>query len=178
MDWTKLPLEPHHLGVPSSVSKTISMPMVRSVQTVHLSCTNANTISKQIKIRFHGTQRHLGVPSGASNTIFELTVCLTQTVHQSCIKSSTISKQTELNLHLSLITKESHQVRPKQFLCLWYIQGKPWTNVALTLTLSPNGLKRDFTRPTSLKRSIGCVQNYLWANGKFSANRAPILRQD
>jgi hypothetical protein len=35
-DQNELPLEPHHLGVTSVVSKTISKPMVRSAQTVHL----------------------------------------------------------------------------------------------------------------------------------------------
>jgi hypothetical protein len=51
-DRTKLPLEPCHLGVPPSVSKMISMPMVCSVHTVHLSCTDTNTVSKRTKTRF------------------------------------------------------------------------------------------------------------------------------
>jgi hypothetical protein len=55
MDRTELPLEPRHLGVPSSASKTISMPTVCSVQTVHQSCTDTNTISKRTKMRFHRT---------------------------------------------------------------------------------------------------------------------------
>jgi hypothetical protein len=55
MDRTKLPLEPRHIGVPSSASKTISMPMVCSVQTVHLSCTDTSTVSKRTKTRFHTT---------------------------------------------------------------------------------------------------------------------------
>ena len=38
---------PRHLGVPSDASKRISKPMVGLAQTVHLSCTNTNTISKQ-----------------------------------------------------------------------------------------------------------------------------------
>jgi hypothetical protein len=50
---TELPLEPRHLGVPSSVSKTISMPMVCSVQTMHLSCTDTKTVPKCTKMRFH-----------------------------------------------------------------------------------------------------------------------------
>jgi hypothetical protein len=85
-DWTELPLDHRHQGVPSSASKTISIPMVCSVQTMHLSHTDTNTISKR--------------------------------------------------------------------------------------------LKRASTRPTSLTSSIGCVQNYLWAYGTFSANSAPILHQD
>jgi len=31
-------------------------------------------------------------------------------------------------------------VRPKLYLSLWYVQRKPCTNLALTLTPSPNGL--------------------------------------
>jgi hypothetical protein len=55
MDRTELPLEPRHLGVPLSASKTIYMPMVCSMQTVYLSCTDTNTVSKQTKTRFHMT---------------------------------------------------------------------------------------------------------------------------
>ena len=40
-------LEPGHLGVPSAPSKTISEPMVRSAQTVHLTSVKVSTISKQ-----------------------------------------------------------------------------------------------------------------------------------
>jgi hypothetical protein len=52
---TELPLEPCHLGVLSSASKMISMPMVCSVQTMHRCCTDTNTISKWTKMRFHTT---------------------------------------------------------------------------------------------------------------------------
>ena len=37
------------------MSKTIFEPIVRLAYTVHLSCTNTNTISKQIETRFHMT---------------------------------------------------------------------------------------------------------------------------
>jgi hypothetical protein len=55
MDRTELPLKPRHQGVPSSASKMISIPMVCSVQNVHLSCFDTNTISKRSKTRFHTT---------------------------------------------------------------------------------------------------------------------------
>jgi hypothetical protein len=42
----ELPLEARHLGVPSGASKAIYEPMVRLAQTVHLSCTDTNTVSK------------------------------------------------------------------------------------------------------------------------------------
>jgi hypothetical protein len=55
IDRTELPLKPRHLGVPSGVSKMICMPLVCSVQTVLLSCTDTNTVSKWTKTRFHMT---------------------------------------------------------------------------------------------------------------------------
>jgi hypothetical protein len=84
-DRTELPLEPRHLGVPSSASKMISMPMVRSLQTLHLSCTDTNTMSKWTKTRFHTThityEFHRVRPK-----LF---------MHLSFVKISTISKRTE-----------------------------------------------------------------------------------
>jgi hypothetical protein len=55
MNWIKHQHEPHHLGVPSDVSKMISEPMVCLVQTVHLSCTDTNTFTKWTKMIFHMT---------------------------------------------------------------------------------------------------------------------------
>jgi hypothetical protein len=55
MDQNEVPLEHHHLGVPSGASKMISESMVRSVQTMHLFCTDANSISNQTETRFHMT---------------------------------------------------------------------------------------------------------------------------
>jgi hypothetical protein len=47
--------DPRHLGVPSGASKMIYGAMVRLVQTVYLSCTETNTISKWTKTRFYMT---------------------------------------------------------------------------------------------------------------------------
>jgi hypothetical protein len=44
-DRNEVPLEPRHLVVPSGVSKMISEPMVCLGQTMHLSCTDTNTVS-------------------------------------------------------------------------------------------------------------------------------------
>jgi hypothetical protein len=46
MDRNELPHEPRHLRVPSGVSKRISDLVERVAQTVHLSCTDANTVTK------------------------------------------------------------------------------------------------------------------------------------
>jgi hypothetical protein len=51
----RAPPDPRHLGVPSSVSKMICEPMVHLMQTEHLSCTDANTVSKHIETRFYMT---------------------------------------------------------------------------------------------------------------------------
>jgi hypothetical protein len=51
----ELSLEPHHLGVSSRASKTISEPMVCSAQTVRLSCVKIGTISKSNETRFYMT---------------------------------------------------------------------------------------------------------------------------
>ena len=51
MDRNKIPLEPHHLGVPSGASEMISESFL--AQTVHLSSIDTNTISKQTETRFH-----------------------------------------------------------------------------------------------------------------------------
>jgi hypothetical protein len=52
---SELPLDPHHLGVPSGAPKMISKPIARSMQTVHLSCVEISTISKWTKVSFHLT---------------------------------------------------------------------------------------------------------------------------
>jgi hypothetical protein len=49
-------LEPHHLGVSLGASKMISEPIVCLMQTMHLSCTETNTVSKRTRTRFHMTQ--------------------------------------------------------------------------------------------------------------------------
>jgi hypothetical protein len=55
MDQNKLLVEPCHQGVPWGLYKTISEPVVRLAQTVHLSCIDKNTIVKRTDTRFHRT---------------------------------------------------------------------------------------------------------------------------
>ena len=66
MDRNELLLDPRHLGVPSDASKMISEPVVRSVQTMHLSCVETNTMSKWTKTSFH----YLGVPFWCAQSDF------------------------------------------------------------------------------------------------------------
>jgi hypothetical protein len=55
MEWNKIQHDPHHLGVPSGVSKMTSKPMVHFAQTVHRSCTDTNPVSKRNEKRFDMT---------------------------------------------------------------------------------------------------------------------------
>jgi hypothetical protein len=55
MDRNEIPYDPGHLGVLSGVSKAIFEPVVRSAQTVHLSCVKNRTISKQTEMSIHLT---------------------------------------------------------------------------------------------------------------------------
>jgi hypothetical protein len=63
-------------------------------------------------------------------------------------------------------------------LSLWYVWRKQCTNLAPTLTLSPNIPKWDSAWPTSPRSSIRCVQTNFEVCGMFGINCAPILRQD
>jgi hypothetical protein len=55
MDRNEILHDPRHLGVPSGVSKMISEPTVHLAQTVDLSCTDTNTISKRTETRLYMT---------------------------------------------------------------------------------------------------------------------------
>jgi hypothetical protein len=89
----------------------ISQPLVRSVETVHLSCVKISTVSKQIELLLE--PRHLGEPLGVSKMIFEPMVYLVQIVHLSFTDTSTVSKRTKMIFHLTQITYEFHRVRLK-----------------------------------------------------------------
>jgi hypothetical protein len=52
IDQNEIAHDPRHLGVPSGASKTISKHVVRSVQTMHLSCVKISTISKWTESSF------------------------------------------------------------------------------------------------------------------------------
>ena len=102
---------------------------------------------------------HIGVPSGASNTISEPMVRSAQTVHRSCVKISTISKLTKTSFQLSFVTYEYHQVRPKQYMSLWYVWRKTVHLSCTNTNTFSKRTERDSTCTTSPRSSIGCFQN-------------------
>ena len=67
MDRSKIPYDTRHLGVPLGASKLISKHMVRSMQTVQLSCIKISTISEQTRSSLQPFQ--LRAPLDASKMV-------------------------------------------------------------------------------------------------------------
>jgi hypothetical protein len=80
----------------------ISLPMVRSTQTVHLSCVKIRTISKWTELSLE--RRHLRRTSAASEMISEPMVRLVQIVRLSCTDTNTASKRKEVRFHMTQVT--------------------------------------------------------------------------
>jgi hypothetical protein len=100
MAQNEFPHDPHHVGVPFGVPKMISVPVVHSAQTVHLSSAEINTLQMDHNM-FPFDPRHVGVPSGVPKMIFfHAMVHLPQTVHLSYTEIETISKWIEMSFHL------------------------------------------------------------------------------
>jgi hypothetical protein len=103
MDQNELPFEPRHIGLPYGASKMISGPVVRLVKTVHLSCTETNSLQIDRNEILHDPS-HLGVPLGASKMISKAMVRLAQTVDLSCTNTNTTSKRTEMRFYMTHVS--------------------------------------------------------------------------
>jgi hypothetical protein len=149
-DWIELPLEPHQLGVPSCASKMISVPVVRSAQTMQLSCVKNSAISNEL------SQASTWASSPRSNigcvqNHFWAYGMFSTNLHLSCTDTNTISKWTKTRFHMTHVTLEFHWVRPKWFLRLWYVRYKPCTYLTSRLAISLNGLDRGSTWASSAR---------------------------
>jgi hypothetical protein len=177
MDQKELPLDEYHLGVPSSVPKNISKPMVCSVQTMHLSCIETNTISKRTKTSFHLTN-------------------VTKKSHQVCLKRFPCPWYIRYKLYTCLAPRLILSLNRPKWTSTWHTSHrssigcaqnyfhnhgtfgpKPCTYLVLRLALSPNGSKWASTWPTSPSSTIEWTQNDFHAHGTFGANHAPMLRR-
>jgi hypothetical protein len=155
----------------------ISQPMVRSAQTLHLSCVKISTISNELnqastwasspRSTIRSIQNNFGA-NGMFSTI----------LHLSWTDTSTIYKWTKMRFHTTHVTLEFHQVHPKRFLSLWYVRHRPCNYLASSLALSSNGLNRASTWASSPRCTIVCVQNDFCGYSTLGTNRAPILCQD
>jgi hypothetical protein len=78
--------------------------MVRSMQTVHLSCVEISTISEKDQNKLPLKPHHLVVALGVSKKISEHIVRLAQTMHLTCTEPNTISKWEEERFHMTHVT--------------------------------------------------------------------------
>ena len=154
----------------------ISVPMVPSVRTVHLSCVKISTISKRTEISFHLISSHRSTIGCVQNDFWTYGTFGANHAPILC-QDYTIFKWAKMSYHLSFVTLEYHWVHPKWFLSLWYVWHKQCTYLALILTLYPNRPKRDSTWASSPRSTIGCMQNDFWAYGTFGTDRAHILHK-
>jgi hypothetical protein len=102
-------------------------------------------------------------------------VSLAQTMYKSCTDTNNVSKRTETWFHMTHVTLEFHQERPKLFMSLWYVWHKLCTYLASRLALSPNGPIQASSWATSPRSTICCVQNDFWAYGTFSGKPCTYL---
>jgi hypothetical protein len=152
----------------------ISKTMVRSAQTVNMSCIKISTISKRIQMSFHLSliteEYHWVRPKWL--------LSLWYIRRKPC---------TYLESRLALSPNRPKWVStwassPRRTVeCVqndFYIWRKLCTHLTLIITLSHNRPKWDLTWSTSPRSSIGCDKNNLRAYGTLSINNAPILRHD
>jgi hypothetical protein len=130
-----LPLDPRHLGVPSSVFKTIFEPMVCLTQTVLLSCTDANTISLWTETRFNKTHvteefRQVHPKQFSSLWYFHCKPC-TYLVSTLALSPTDLNELPVGPCHLGVPSGAAKAIFEP-----WYVWRMPYVYLALTLTVS------------------------------------------
>jgi hypothetical protein len=145
----------------------ISMPMVHSVQIMHLSCTEINTISKWIEMSFHLTHVNRVCPKWFLG--------LWYIRRKPCTYLAPRLTVDQNKLPLDPRHLEYHRVRPKWFPSLWYVQHKPCTYLAPILTLSPNGPKQAPLDIQYMGVPSGVPKVISMPVVHYGANRAPFL---
>jgi hypothetical protein len=148
--------------------------MVRSIQTVQLSCIKISTISEQTKSSLHLSLFNYEYHRVRLKWFLSLW-CIRRKPCTYLLPKLTVSKRTEARFHMTHIIKELYQVRPNWFLSISYVPCKPCIYLVSRLALSPNRPNRAFTLAPWPRSTIGCVQNGFLSYGALGANRAPIL---
>jgi hypothetical protein len=150
--------------------------MVRSAQTLYPFCVKISTISNELNQSSTWASSPRSNIGCVQNNFWAYGMFSTN-LHLSCTDTNTISKWTKTRFNMTHVTLDFHWARSKQFLRLWYVWNKPYTNLASRIALFLNGLNRASTWASSPRSTIGCVQNDFLSCGTFGVNRAPILRQ-
>ena len=151
--------------------------MVRSIQTVQLSCIKISTISEQTKSSLHLSLFNYEYHRVRLKWFLSLW-CIRRKPCTYLLTKLTVSKWTEARFHMTHIIKELYQVRPNWFLSISYVPCKPCIYLASRLALSPNRPNWAFTWAPWPRSTIGCVQYGFLSYGELGANRAPILHRN
>jgi hypothetical protein len=172
-DSNKLPLEPRHLGVSSGVSKMISEPIVRLAQTMHLYCTDTNTVSKWTKMRFHmthsprssiGCVQHDFQADGTFDS--NRSPLLRQYYH--CLQTD--SKKLPLEARLLRVSSGASKMISKPMVHLAQTVHLYCTDTSTTSKYT----KTRFHMTHWPRSSIKCVQDDFWSDGTFDTSHAPF----
>jgi hypothetical protein len=152
----------------------ISMTMVCSMHTMHLSYTDTNILSKQTKMRFHTT--HVTYEFHRVRPKLFMSLWYVQWKLCTYLPSWVALSSNSLNI----APPDPHQMGVPSGASKTI--DEPMVRLTQTYHLScidaKNILKRDSTWPTWPRSSIGCLQYYFWAYGTVDANHAPILHQE
>jgi hypothetical protein len=157
--------------------KQFSMPLVCSVETVHLSCTDTITVSKWTKTKLHTThvtyELHWVRPKLFMSLWYVQCKPSTYLMSRLALSQNGPNRAPPDPRHLGVPSGASNTIYEPMVRL-----RKPSTYLALSLTLSQNRSKQDSTRPASTRSSIGCLQYYCRAYGTFDTNRAAIVHQE
>jgi hypothetical protein len=139
--------------------------MVRLAQTIHLSCTDTNTVFKWIEMRFHMTH--------------------VTKVSFGCVQNDFRAHGTFSANRAPMLHRYKHYLQMVWNEITWPTSPKCSTGVSkmifepmvcstqtvhlfcIKLALSPNRPKRTSTWASSPTSTIRCVQNDFWSNGTF-----------
>jgi uncharacterized protein YbdZ (MbtH family) len=123
--------------------------MVRSAQTVHLYCTDSNSVSKRIEMRFHMThspRSSIRCVQGDFLSLWYVQRKLCTYIAPTLTLFPNRSKQDSTwPSHLGVPSGASKMISKPMLRSV-----QPCTYIAPTLTMSPNGPKRDSIWPTHL----------------------------
>jgi hypothetical protein len=137
-------------------SKIISEPMVHLAQTVHLSCTDTNTVYKRTKTRFHMTQvtkeLHWVRPKQFLSLWYVRRKACTYLASRLALSRNSLNQLLVEPRHLGLLSRAFKTIQSP-----WYIWHKPCTYLASRLALYPRN-ESSIHLSLVTRSTIVCIQ--------------------
>jgi hypothetical protein len=156
MGQNDIPQDPCHLLVLSDASKMISKPVLRSAQTVRLSCVKISNISNELNQACTWASSPRSIIGCIQNNFWSYGMFSTNRApilhrHQHYLQMD----QNEIPhnpRHLGVPSSASKMIYE-----LWYVWHKPCTYLASRLAITLNGLNQASTWALSPRSTIGCI---------------------